>query len=177
MLDTYKTLPTTLVADYIVRPAESFFKKEASSSVLLLLASLFAVVWANVYLAPIYHKILHIDLTLALGDFRITKSLVHWINDGLMTFFIFVVGLEIKREILVGELSSRKSALLPVAAALGGMLFPGAIYFALNHGTETAHGWGIPMATDIAFALGAIAVFGKRLPVGLRVFLSAVRFQ
>ena len=173
MLDTYKTLPTTLVADYIVRPAESFFKKEASSSVLLLLASLFAVVWANVYLAPIYHKILHIDLTLALGDFRITKSLVHWINDGLMTFFIFVVGLEIKREILVGELSSRKSALLPVAAALGGMLFPGAIYFALNHGTETAHGWGIPMATDIAFALGAIAVFGKRLPVGLRVFLSA----
>ena len=173
MLDTYKSIPTTLVTDYIVRPAESFFKKEASSSVLLLLASLFAVAWANSSLAPVYHELLHIDLTLALGDYRITKSLVHWINDGLMTFFIFVVGLEIKREILVGELSSRKSALLPVAAALGGMLFPGAIYFALNHGTDTAQGWGIPMATDIAFALGAIAVFGKRLPVGLRVFLSA----
>jgi NhaA family Na+:H+ antiporter len=173
MLDTYKLLPKALVADYIVGPAESFFKKEASSSVLLLLASVLAVVWANSSLAPIYHELLHTNLTLALGDYRISKSLAHWINDGLMTFFIFVVGLEIKREILVGELSSRKSALLPVVAALGGMLFPGAIYFALNHGTATAQGWGIPMATDIAFALGAIAVFGKRLPVGLRVFLSA----
>jgi len=173
MLNKFKSLPTTLVADYIVRPAESFFKKEASSSVLLLLASLLAVAWANSSFAPAYDHLLHTDLTLALGDLRITKSLVHWINDGLMTFFIFVVGLEIKREILVGELSSPKSALLPVVAALGGMLLPGAIYFLLNRGTASANGWGIPMATDIAFALGAIAVFGKRLPVGLRVFLSA----
>jgi len=173
MLNKFKSLPTTLVADYIVRPAESFFKKEASSSVLLLLASLVAVAWANSSFAPAYHHLLHTDFTLALGDHLITKSLVHWINDGLMTFFIFVVGLEIKREILVGELSSPKSALLPVVAALGGMLLPGAIYYAINRGTATAHGWGIPMATDIAFALGAIAVFGKRLPVGLRVFLSA----
>jgi NhaA family Na+:H+ antiporter len=90
-----------------------------------------------------------------------------------MTYFIFIVGLEIKREILVGELSTPKSALLPVVAALGGMLVPGAIYLALNRGTPTASGWGIPMATDIAFALGAIAVFGRKLPVGLRVFLSA----
>jgi NhaA family Na+:H+ antiporter len=173
MIKNYKSLPTTLVADYIVRPAESFFKKEASSSVLLLLASLIAVAWANSSFAPAYHHFLHTDLTLALGELRITKSLVHWINDGLMTFFIFVVGLEIKREILVGELSSPKSALLPVAAALGGMLLPGAIYFVFNRGTATASGWGIPMATDIAFALGAIAVFGRKLPVGLRVFLSA----
>jgi NhaA family Na+:H+ antiporter len=173
MLENYKSLPTTLVADYIVRPAESFFRKEASSSVLLLLASVIAVVWANSSFAPVYHEILHTNLTLALGEYRITKTLLHWINDGLMTFFIFIVGLEIKREILVGELSSRKSALLPVVAALGGMLLPGAIYLALNHGTPTARGWGIPMATDIAFALGAIAVFGRRLPVGLRVFLSA----
>ncbi len=140
---------------------------------LLLFATVLAIVWANSTLAPLYHELLHADLTLALGELRITKSLVHWINDGLMTFFIFVVGLEIKREILVGELSSRKSALLPVVAALGGMLVPGAVYLALNYGTDTAHGWGIPMATDIAFALGAIAVFGKKLPVGLRVFLSA----
>lgn len=173
MLNNYKSLPTTLVADYIVRPAESFFKKEASSSVLLLLASLIAVAWANSSFAPAYHHLLHTNLTLALGELRITKSLVHWINDGLMTFFIFVVGLEIKREILVGELSSPKSALLPVVAALGGMLLPGAIYFVFNRGTATANGWGIPMATDIAFALGAIAVFGRKLPVGLRVFLSA----
>jgi NhaA family Na+:H+ antiporter len=173
MPNSYKSLPSALVADYIVGPAESFFRKEASSSVLLLLASFFAIAWANSSFAPIYHELWHISLTLSLGEYRIAKSLVHWINDGLMTFFIFVVGLEIKREILVGELSSRKSALLPVVAALGGMLVPGAIFLALNRGTATAHGWGIPMATDIAFALGAIAVFGKRLPIGLRVFLSA----
>lgn len=173
MLNSYKSLPTAFVADYIVRPAESFFKKEASSSVLLLLASVVAIAWANSAFAPLYHELLHTHFTLELGQYHISKSLVHWINDGLMTFFIFVVGLEIKREILVGELSSRKSALLPVVAALGGMLIPGAIFLALNYGTPTARGWGIPMATDIAFALGAIAVFGRKLPVGLRVFLSA----
>jgi NhaA family Na+:H+ antiporter len=173
MLKSYKSLPSTLVADYIVRPAESFFKKEASSSVLLLLSSFVAVAWANSALAPFYHDLLHTHLTLELGKYQITKSLLHWINDGLMTYFIFIVGLEIKREILVGELSNPKSALLPVVAALGGMLVPGAIYFAINRGTLTASGWGIPMATDIAFALGAIAVFGRKLPVGLRVFLSA----
>jgi len=171
MLKSYKSFPSTLVADYIVRPAESFFKKEASSSVLLLLASFGAVAWANSALAPFYHDLLHTHLTLELGEYQITKSLLHWINDGLMTYFIFIVGLEIKREILVGELSNPKSALLPVFAALGGMLVPGAIYFAINRGTPTASGWGIPMATDIA--LGAIAVFGRKLPVGLRVFLSA----
>jgi NhaA family Na+:H+ antiporter len=165
--------PTTLVADYIFRSAESFFKKEASSSVLLLLASIAAVVLANSSFATVYYNFLHTEVALGLGKYQISKSLLHWINDGLMTFFIFIVGLEIKREILVGELSTPKSALLPVVAALGGMLFPGAIYFALNRGTPTAGGWGIPMATDIAFALGAIAVFGRKLPVGLRVFLSA----
>ena len=173
MLKSYSSLPSTLVADYIVRPAESFFKKEASSSLLLLLASFMAVAWANSALAPFYHDLLHTHLTLELGEYKITKSLLHWINDGLMTYFIFIVGLEIKREIMVGELSNPKSALLPVVAAFGGMLVPGAIYFAINRGTPSASGWGIPMATDIAFALGAIAVFGRKLPVGLRVFLSA----
>ena len=173
MLNSYKSLPSTLVADYIVRPAESFFKKEASSSILLLMATIIAITWANSAVAPFYHKLLHTHISLELGKHHISKSLLHWINDGLMTYFIFIVGLEIKREILVGELSSPKSALLPVVAALGGMLVPGAIYFTLNRGTPTAGGWGIPMATDIAFALGAIAVFGRKLPVGLRVFLSA----
>ena len=173
MLDSYKSLPSSLVADFIVRPAESFFKKEASSSVLLLMATIIAIAWANSALAPFYHKFLHTHITLELGKHHISKSLLHWINDGLMTYFIFIVGLEIKREILVGELSSPKSALLPVIGALGGMLVPGVIYFALNRGTPTAGGWGIPMATDIAFSLGAIAVFGRKLPVGLRVFLSA----
>jgi NhaA family Na+:H+ antiporter len=173
MANNNKSLSETIVADYIVRPAESFFKKEASSSVLLLLASFAAVVWANSAYAPAYHEIWHFKLTLKLGDQQISKSLLHWINDGLMTFFIFIVGLEIKREILVGELSALKSALLPVVAALGGMLLPGFIYVIFNRGTPYVDGWGVPMATDIAFALGAIAVFGRRLPVGLRVFLSA----
>jgi NhaA family Na+:H+ antiporter len=173
MLTSKKLSPTNLVADFIFRPAESFFKKEASSSILLLVASILAVIWANSSFASIYHALLHTELTLALGDYLISKSLLHWINDGLMTFFIFIVGLEIKREILVGELSTPKSALLPVIAAIGGMLVPGALFFAINQGGDTVRGWGIPMATDIAFALGAIAVFGRKLPVGLRVFLSA----
>ena len=173
MLNDYTSPPTTFVAAQIVRPAQSFFKKEASSSILLVFASVLAVAWANSSFAASYHELWHIKLTLALGDHPISKTLLHWINDGLMTFFIFIVGLEIKREILVGELSSRKSALLPVVAALGGMLLPGIIFFVCNRGTATAQGWGIPVATDIAFALGAIAIFGRRLPVGLRVFLSA----
>jgi len=115
----------------------------------------------------------HTELTIALGDFRISKSLVHWIDDALMTLFFFTVGLEIKREMLVGELASVKKALLPVSAAIGGMLFPAAIYAALNHNTPAASGWGIPMATDIAFSLAVLAVLRTRIPLGLKVFLSA----
>jgi len=107
------------------------------------------------------------------GDFSISHSLREWIDEGLMSIFFFIVGLEIKREVLVGELATLKKAFFPVAAAIGGMLVPAAIYIIFNHGEETAHGWGIPMATDIAFALGAIFVLRNRVPLSLRIFLSA----
>ena len=165
------------VVNEVFRPSfwffQKFFKREASSSILLLAATIVALVWANSILAHTYQELWHTEVSFGFGKYRIIKSLSHWINDGLMTFFFFTVGLEIKRELLVGALASRKKALLPVMGAIGGMLVPGIIYFAFNHGTETAAGWGIPMATDIAFALGAIAIFGRRLPIGLRVFLTA----
>jgi NhaA family Na+:H+ antiporter len=172
-LDRYTSLSRQFAADQLLRPAQSFFGKQAFSSLLLLLTTTIALAWANSRFASSYHELWHTHLCLSLGSHRIDKSLIHWINDGLMTFFFFTVGLEIKREVLVGELATARKALLPIVAALGGMLVPGILYVALNHGSPTVSGWGIPMATDIAFALGAVAVFGKRLPVGLRVFLTA----
>jgi NhaA family Na+:H+ antiporter len=169
--------PEIPLVDDVFRPAYSFFqkffKREASSSILLLAATIMTLIWANSILAHTYQELWHTEVSFGFGKYRLIKSLHHWINDGLMTFFFFTVGLEIKRELLVGALASRKRALLPIVAAIGGMLVPGIIYFAFNHGGETAAGWGIPMATDIAFALGAIAIFGRRLPIGLRVFLTA----
>ncbi len=156
-----------------LRPFQWFFSSEVSGSVLLLFASAFAIIWANSAFAGTYHHLLHTEISVFAGDYQISKSLAHWINDGLMALFFFTVGLEIKREILVGELTSVKMAMLPITAALGGMIVPGAIYAAFNHGTPHAAGWAIPVATDIAFSLGAIAMFGKKLPLGLRIFLTA----
>ena len=154
-------------------PAQQFFNKEASSSILLIAATVIALVWINSDIGETYHGFWHTKISFTFGYFHISKTLLHWVNDGLMSLFFFTVGLEIKREILVGELATPKKALLPVIAALGGMVVPGLIYVAFNIGSPTIHGWGIPVATDIAFALGAVAVFGRRLPVGLRIFLAA----
>jgi len=162
-----------LLADQILRPTQRFFRKQVASSVLLLAATAIALIWVNSNIAETYHSFWHTKITFAFGELRISKTLLHWINDGLMALFFFTIGLEIKREILVGELSSPKKALLPAIAALGGMLVPGFIYIVFNYGSENIGGWGVPMATDIAFALGAVAIFGKRLPVGLRIFLAA----
>jgi len=173
----YITRPTGPAKEEVFQPMrwgfQRFFKKEASSSILLMATTVMALIWANSFLSHTYHELWHTDFSLVLGRYHITKSLGHWIDDGLMTFFFFTVGLEIKRELMVGALASLKKAMFPAAAAVGGMLFPGLVYLIFNYGTDTIGGWGIPMATDIAFALGAIAIFGKRLPIELRIFLTA----
>ncbi len=171
--DKYIKSTRQLVADQILRPAQQFFNKEASSSILLIAATAIALFWVNSSIGETYHKFWHNEVSFTFGHFHINKTLLHWVNDGLMSLFFFTVGLEIKREILVGELATPKKALLPVIAALGGIIVPGLIYAVLNVGSPTIHGWGIPVATDIAFALGAVAVFGRKLPVGLRIFLAA----
>ncbi len=153
---------------------EWFVHSEVMGSILLLACTVIALVWANSPWAGIYDDLLHTYVGVGWGDSVFKLSLHHWINDGLMVIFFFVVGLEIKRELVVGQLSSFDKAALPVAAALGGMVAPALLFFAFNAGGDTARGWGIPMATDIAFALGVLAIFGKRVPIGLKVFLTAL---
>ena len=140
----------------------------------LLVCAAIAMVWANSPWAHAYHALWATELTMGLGPLSARISLQHVINDGLMAVFFFLVGLEIKREILVGELASARRAALPVAAAAGGMVVPALLFAILNLGGEGGRGWGIPMATDIAFALGALALLGSRIPASLRVFLSAL---
>ncbi|HSJ13908.1 MAG TPA: Na+/H+ antiporter NhaA [Longimicrobiales bacterium] len=158
----------------LIRPFESFFRLEASSGILLLLAAALALAWANSPLAPQYFHLWELRYRVGLGDIALTKTLHHWINDGLMAVFFFVVGLEIKREVLVGELAVPRRAALAVAAALGGMVVPALVYAVLNAGGPGSAGWGIAMATDIAFALGVLALLGSRVPLALKVFVTAV---
>ena len=172
-IEKYRASAHALFSDQIVKPAQRFFQKEATSSLLLIAATVVALVWANCPAFESYHHLWHTDIRFGFGQSVISKSMIHWVNDGMMALFFFTVGLEIKRELLVGELSTPRKALFPVFAAIGGMVFPGIIFAAINLGTASISGWGIPMATDIAFALGALAIFGKRLPIGLRVFLAA----
>ena len=153
---------------------EWFVQSEVTGSILLLACTVVALVWANSPWAESYFDVLHTYVGVSWGDASFKLSLHHWINDGLMVIFFFVVGLEIKREMVVGELSSIDKAGLPVAAALGGMIAPAVFFIALNLGGEGARGWGVPMATDIAFALGVLAIFGTRAPLGLKVFLTAL---
>lgn len=155
------------------KPYQWFFNKEVISSALLMVSSAAAVIIANSALSHAYEHWLHLEISLFFGQYKISHSLLHWINDGLMTLFFFTVGLEIKREVMVGELATPKLALLPVIAAVGGMVVPGLIYTGFNFGEPSMSGWGIPVATDIAFSLGAIALLGRKLPVGLRIFLTA----
>ena len=157
----------------LLSPLQEFLQQEASSGILLLAFTLAALIWSNSPWNASYHSFWENKLTLGYGAYELSKPLLLWINDGLMAIFFFVVGLEIKREVLIGELASFRQAILPVAAAIGGMVFPALIYTAVNYNGAGSLGWGIPMATDIAFALGVLALLGKHVPVSLKVFLTA----
>ena len=154
----------------LVRPLQQFLETEASGGIVLLFAAVAALVWANVA-GGSYEKVWHTEFTVGVGRWAITEDLRHWINDAAMAIFFFVVGLEIKRELISGELRDRRAAALPAIAALGGMVVPALVYLGLTAGEDASRGWGIPMATDIAFAVGVLAVAGRGLPSGLRLFL------
>ncbi|WP_133485167.1 Na+/H+ antiporter NhaA [Aliiroseovarius marinus] len=154
---------------------QAFMKLEASAGLILMGVALLAMLAANTALAPYYDSFLNTNVRAGIGGFEISKPALLWINDGLMAIFFFLVGLEIKREVLTGELSSFDKAVLPVLAAIGGMAIPGLVFVALNWSTpENLNGWAIPTATDIAFALGILALLGTRAPVALKVFLLAI---
>jgi NhaA family Na+:H+ antiporter len=158
----------------LLAPVERFLAIEASAGLLLLGATVVALAWANSPWQASYEAVWHAQLDLHLGSLRFDRDLRFWLDDGLMTIFFFVVGLEIRRELHEGELSEPRRAALPFAAALGGMLVPAGIYAALNRHGPAASGWGVPMATDIAFAVGVLALLGKRVPPALRVLLLAL---
>ncbi len=166
---------TTARADVFFRPFQEFIHAETSSGVLLLFCTVLALLWANSPWSPSYHELWERHLVVGFVGGILLDHPVHvWINDGLMAIFFLLVGLEIKRELLVGELSQGRQAILPVVAACGGAVFPALIYTTFTWGTSAASGWGIPMATDIAFALGILALLGKGIPPALKVFLAAL---
>ena len=158
----------------IMRPFQEFLHTQASGGIILLAAAIIALIWANSPWNFVYTDLWHTHLKIGFDNFNLDYSLHYWINDGLMVIFFFVVGLEIKRELLVGELSSARQAALPIAAALGGMIVPALFYFAFNTSGQGANGWGIPMATDIAFVIGIFALLGKNVPVSLKIFITAL---
>jgi len=164
----------TTPIERLIRPFQVFAQNKLAGAILLLAATGAALVWANSAWHGSYQRLLGMRLTVGIGGFVLQKPMLLWINDGLMAIFFFVVGLEVKRELIAGELSSWRKASLPITAAVGGMLVPALFYLLLNHGGVGAAGWGIPMATDIAFALGILALLGDRVPVGLKVFLTAL---
>ncbi|MEJ2195047.1 MAG: Na+/H+ antiporter NhaA [Ignavibacteriaceae bacterium] len=159
----------------LLKPLNEFLHQEASGGILLIIFTVVALAWANSPWFESYHHLWHTNIVLAIGDLiTFDYSIHHWINDGLMVIFFFTVGLEIKRELLVGELSSIQKASLPIAAALGGMIVPAVLYVVFNIGGEGSGGWGIPMATDIAFVVGIMALLGPRVPLTLKVFVLAL---
>jgi len=158
----------------VVTPFEHFLHAQTTTGIVLFFMTVLALILANSSLNTIYNDVLHTKINLSIGSWFISHSIHHWINDALMAIFFFMVGLEIKREILVGELSSIKLAILPILAALGGMVLPALIYTYFNYGGIGQDGWGIPMATDIAFAIGALVLLRDRVSTALLTFLVAL---
>ncbi len=162
------------VGDWIARPFQTFISLEAAGGIMMILMTTAAMLITNSHFNELYQRILHINLSIGFDSALFSRSIHFWINEGLMTCFFLVVGLEIKRETLVGELASLKQAILPAAGALGGVVVPAIIYWYFNHGTASQNGWGIPMATDIAFVLGALTMLGSRVPTSLTIFLVSL---
>ena len=161
--------------NYISKPFKWFFKLEAASGLVLLISAILALIISNSDLSSLYFETLNKYLFIGINNFGLKLSVLHWINDALMAIFFFFVTLEIKREFLQGELSNIKQALLPIIAAVGGMVVPALFYVVINFGDpETINGWAIPSATDIAFSLGVLSLLGKRVPLSLKVFLTAL---
>ena len=160
--------------DKILTPFEEFIHRQTTSGLLLMAMAVIALILANGPLADAYLHVIHTPISLNIGSWTLEMSLHHWINDALMALFFFVVGLELKRELLVGELAKLRNATLPIAAAIGGMVVPALIYLAINPAGDAALGWGVPMATDIAFAIGALALLSSRVPKALITFLVAL---
>ncbi len=160
--------------DKIMTPFDNFIHNQTTTGKVLMFMTIVALVLANSPLAEDYAHFFHTNFAITMGNMSIDHSIHHWINDGLMAIFFFIIGLEIKREILVGELSNPKNAVLPILAAIGGMVFPAFIFYYITMGTPAATGWGIPMATDIAFAISALVLLGKRVPAALVTFLVAL---
>ena len=160
--------------DRVLTPLDEFIHRQTTSGVLLMLCAVVALYIANSQWNTAYHHLLELQFTIGVEGFQLSKSLHHWVNDGLMAIFFFVIGLELKREILIGELADPKQAMLPIIAAIGGMLVPVFIYVSINPEGHALDGWGVPMATDIAFALGALALLGSRIPKTLLTFLIAL---
>lgn len=159
----------------MIRGLKAFFKLEAASGILLIFAAIMALIAANTSLKIYYDQLLSVDVIVAIGEFAIAKPLLLWINDGLMALFFLLVGLELKREVLVGELNQLSKIALPGIAAIGGMLVPALIYAFINrHDPYALHGWAIPTATDIAFALGVLGLLGARIPPSLKIFLVSL---
>lgn len=158
----------------VLTPFQEFIHNQTTGSVILVVCTVAALIIANSPLAHDYERLIEMPAGLVFGDWSLKMSVRHWINEGLMSMFFFVLGLEIKREILVGELKEPKQSFPVIAAAIGGMLIPAAIFLAFNHGSLTIHGWAIPMATDTAFAVGILMLLGSRIPVALLTFLTAL---
>jgi len=170
--DLQTPTPPRLPIEVLISPFVSFAKIEAAGGILLMASTIAALVWANSQWEESYHAIWNAPATIGFGRFALTESRHKWINDGLMAIFFFLVGLEIKREVPIGELSSLRRAVFPLT--IGGAILPALFYLAIAHDGTDIRGWAVPMATDIAFVLGALAILGSRVPVSLKVFVTAL---
>jgi len=167
-------MKVTPVDKWIINPIQRFINNSTTSGIVLFSSAFLAIILSNSPWSHEFHELWELEFSIGFDGHYINKNLHHWINDGLMAIFFFVVGLELKREIVAGGLRKPKSAILPIAAAIGGMLLPATIYLIFNPSGSTADGWGIPMATDIAFALGVLYLLGNKVPLSLKIFLTVL---